>query len=72
MARALAAAIVLSLLAVSGAGGAGAQTPKRGATVARGADASVSRGQDGHSELRPALKSQANFLWNAGNWWLAR
>jgi len=33
MARALAAAIVASLLAVSGAGGAGAQTPKRGGTV---------------------------------------
>ena len=36
MARALAAAIVVSLLAVSGAGGAGAQTPKRGGTVAFG------------------------------------
>ena len=33
MARALAAAIAVSLLAVSGAGGAGAQTPKRGGTV---------------------------------------
>ncbi len=33
MARALAAAIVVSLLAVSGAGGAGAQTPKRGGTL---------------------------------------
>jgi peptide/nickel transport system substrate-binding protein len=32
-ARALAAVIVVSLLAVSGAGGAGAQTPKRGGTV---------------------------------------
>jgi len=33
VARALAAAIVISLLAVSGAGGAGAQTPRRGGTV---------------------------------------
>ena len=33
MARALAAAIVVSLLAVSGAGGAGAQTPRKGGTV---------------------------------------
>ena len=36
MARALAAAIVVSLLAVSGAGGAGTQTPKRGGTVVIG------------------------------------
>jgi len=33
VARAVAAAIVVSLLAVSGAGGAGTQTPKRGGTV---------------------------------------
>ena len=37
MARALAAAIVVSLLAVSGAGGSGAQTPRQGGTVALGA-----------------------------------
>ncbi|MBA3562013.1 MAG: hypothetical protein H0W35_04745 [Actinobacteria bacterium] len=36
MARALAAAIVVSLLAVSGAGGAGAQTPRVGGTVVFG------------------------------------
>jgi ABC-type transport system substrate-binding protein len=36
VARALAAAIVVSLLAVSGAGGAGAQTPRVGGTVAFG------------------------------------
>ena len=36
MARALAAAIAVSLLAVSGAGGAGVQTPKRGGTVVFG------------------------------------
>ncbi|MDQ3120941.1 MAG: peptide ABC transporter substrate-binding protein [Actinomycetota bacterium] len=36
MARALAAAITASLLAVSGAGGSGAQTPKRGGTVVFG------------------------------------
>jgi peptide/nickel transport system substrate-binding protein len=34
VARALAAAIAVSLLAVSGAGGSGVQTPKRGGTVA--------------------------------------
>jgi len=33
VARALAAAIAVSLLAVSGAGGAGAQTPKRGGVL---------------------------------------
>ncbi|HLG08306.1 MAG TPA: ABC transporter substrate-binding protein [Gaiellaceae bacterium] len=37
MARALAAAIAVSLLAVSGAGGAGTQTPKRGGTIVIGA-----------------------------------
>ena len=36
MARALAAAVVVSLLAVSGAGGADVQTPKRGGTVVFG------------------------------------
>jgi peptide/nickel transport system substrate-binding protein len=36
VARALAAALVVLLLAVSGAGGAGAQTPKRGGTVVIG------------------------------------
>ncbi len=36
VARALAAAIAVSLLAVSGAGGADAQTPKRGGTVVFG------------------------------------
>ncbi len=37
MARALAALIVVSLLAVSGAGGTGAQTPRKGGTVVLGA-----------------------------------
>ena len=36
MARALAAAVVVALLAVSGAGGSGAQAPKRGGTVVFG------------------------------------
>ncbi|MBA3433179.1 MAG: peptide ABC transporter substrate-binding protein [Actinobacteria bacterium] len=36
MARALAAAIAVSLLAVSGAGGAGVQTPRKGGTVVAG------------------------------------
>ncbi len=36
---ALVAAVVVSLLAVSGAGGADAQTPKRGGTVVFGAGA---------------------------------
>jgi len=36
VARALAAAIVVSLLVLSGAGGAGAQTPKVGGTVVFG------------------------------------
>jgi len=54
-ALALAAAIVVSLLAVSGAGGAGTQTPKRGGTVV------VSWGPAGSTPCLNALLPKCNF-----------
>ena len=78
MARALAAAIAGSLLAVSGAGGAPAQTPKRGGTVVVAQPAgepaclnpvTFERCVPGIARFQ--LKARDPLV-NAENWWLER